>query len=134
MRVVANAVAAARTTNFRKWLKDKLGTLDDYTVLGTNVLVATYIRPEKTTGGIIRPETNIQEDIHQGKVSLILKMGEGAFKFDGPYVFVGTKPKVGDYVMHHSSDPRALSLNEVSCKLIDSSMVRMIVPDPDAFY
>ncbi len=132
MRV--NVMAAARTTNFRKFVKEQLGTLDDYDLLYSNVLVAGYIRPEKTAGGIIRPDANITEDRHQGKIGLILKIGDNAFKYDGPYEYVGKKPKVGDYIMYHSSDARELALNGVSCRLIDSSLIRMIVPDPDAFY
>lgn len=134
MRV--NVIAAARSTNFRKWIKEQLGTLEDYDVLYGNVLVAGYIRPEKTAGGIIRPDANITEDRHQGKVGLIIKLGATAFKYDGmtAFAFEGRKPKIGDYVMYNSSETREVGINGVSCRLVDSSLIRMVVPDPDAFY
>ncbi len=132
MRV--DVIAASRSGNFRKYVKDKLGSLEDYVVLGSNVLCATYVLPEKTAGGIIRPNLHVDQDRFQGKISLVLKLGESAFKYDGPYEYLGRKPKVGEYVMCHASDPRELAINEVSCRLVDSSLIRMIVPDPDAFY
>lgn len=129
-----NVLEAAQAANFRKYITNKLGSLDDWTVLFSNVLLATYILPEKTIGGIIRPQSNISQDVWQGKVGLILKLGETAFKYDGPYEYVGRKPKVGEYVMCHSSDPREVGINGQSCKIVDSSLCRMIVPDPDALY
>lgn len=132
MRV--NVIEASQAPNFRKYVKEKLGTLDDYVVLGSNVLVATYVEREKTKGGIFLPQNTTNEIRHQGKVSLVLKLGEAAFKYDGPYEYTGRKPKVGEYVMCHASDVRELAINEVSCRLVDSSLIRMIVPDPDALY
>src|SRR5215475_2443467 len=44
---------------------------------GENLLVATYIRPERTRGGIIRPESNIKEDEFQGNVGLVVQVGDG---------------------------------------------------------
>ena len=46
-------------------------------VWGENLLVATYIRPERTKGGIIRPESIVREDEFQGNIGLVLKIGDG---------------------------------------------------------
>ena len=50
------------------------------------MLCAIYIAPEKTAGGIIRPQSNIDEDIHQGKVGLIVGVGPLAFQSQRPMV------------------------------------------------
>ncbi len=108
---------------------------DGIDVLGSNVLCAVYIAPEKTSGGIIRPEGHIHQDIHQGKVGLILKMGDMAFKFDGPFEYKGKSPKIGDYVMYRASDAaNKLGLCGFSCVLVDSSLIRMVVGNPAIIY
>lgn len=122
------------SVSFKEAAMTALGNLDGYTVLTSNVLVATYIKPGKTTGGIILPDSSTDEDRWQGKIGLVLKLGETAFKYDGSAFYEGTAPKVGDYVMFHTSDSRELGINGTSCRFVDSSLVRMIVPDPDGVY
>lgn len=110
------------------------GKADKYQVLYDNVLVATYVMPARTSGGIILTDKSIDEDRWQGITGMVLKLGDTAFRFDGQYEYNGPKPKVGDFVMYHSSDSREVGINGVSCRLIASSLIRMIVPDPDALY
>src|SRR5258705_13528094 len=52
-----------------------VGDLTKVKVGGDLVLLGTYIRNERTSGGIIRPKENVQEDEFQGKVGLVLKAG-----------------------------------------------------------
>ena len=128
----------AANEDFREIVLAKLGELSDFHVLGTDVLVATYIAPRKTAGGIILTERGVDEDRWQGKVGLVLKLGENAFKYvyqaNGAYEHTGTVPKVGDYVAFHTSDTRELGIRGVSCRTIDASLIRMIVPSPDDIY
>jgi len=56
-----------------------IGDIDGMDVFSDLVLVGTYIRPEKTAGGIIRPKEVVQEDEFQGKVGLVLKSGPLAY-------------------------------------------------------
>jgi len=51
-------------------------------LLRNRVLVASFIRPEKTSGGIIRPDAVREEDKWQGKAGLILAVGPDAFNFE----------------------------------------------------
>lgn len=136
-RMKLNVVALAQrdhSTSFKKAVLKELGDLSDFLVLGSNVLVATYIQTEKTPGGIIVPNNSVHEDRWQGKANLVLKLGETAFKYDGPYEYKGTIPKPGDYVMFHTSDGRELGIRGTSCRLVDSSLIKMITPDPDELY
>lgn len=124
--------------DFADMVRRKIGSLDDYVVMGSSVLVATYIKPRKTAGGIILTEKAVDEDRWQGKVGLVLKMGEDAFKYtyaaSGAYTYEGQKPEVGTYIAFHTSDAREVGIKGVSCKLIDASLIKLIVPDPDAIY
>lgn len=69
-----------------------------------NVLVATYIEPEKTAGGIIKPDRTLAENRFQGKGALVLRMGPLAFKDDNIAKFGGAELKEGDWVMVRPSD------------------------------
>lgn len=120
---------------FKDLVLEKLGNvIETATVLGSDILIATYIKPRRTSGGIILTDKTVNEDRWQGKAGLILKLGETAFKYDGAYEYKGTVPDVGQYVAFHTSDSREIGINGVSCRILDSQFVRMIIADPDAIY
>ena len=84
-------------------------------LLRNRVLVASFIRPEKTSGGIIRPDAVREEDKWQGKAGLILAVGPSAFDFeevaDDPDCLTWEDaraahniPNVGDWVFFRGSD------------------------------
>lgn len=127
-------VEMSQAADFKTAVMKELGDLSKFEVLGANVLMATYIKPEKTKGGIIIPEKTKDEDRWQGTIGLVLKMGEQAFKFDGPYEYKGRVPEIGEYVMFHTSDTRELGIRNISCRLINSELIRMIVPAPQDLY
>ena len=129
-----NIVELSQADDYKKAVLKSLGDLSKFDVLGSSVLVATYVRPEKTKGGILMPDRMKDEDRYQGKVGLVIKKGSAAFKYDGPYPFEGEAPEIGDYVMFHSSDAREVGIRGVSCKLIDSSLIKMVVPRPEDLY
>ena len=51
--------------------------LTGVTTWGENLLVMSYIRPERTRGGILRPADNIREDEFQTNVGLVVQVGDG---------------------------------------------------------
>lgn len=120
--------------DFKKLVLESVGDLSGFTVLHTDVLVATYVAPRKTAGGILLPDKSVEEDRWQGKVGLVLKMGEGAFRYTGAFTYEGSVPKVGDYVAFHTSDTREIGIRGTSCRTIDCSLIRMIIPDPSDIY
>ena len=126
--------------SFHTAIHEALGDLSEYRVLGSNVLLATYVAPGKTQGGIILTDKTREEDRWQCVVGLILKMGAMAFKFDGAYEYTDDMleklqpPKVGDYVMFNTSDSREVGVRNQSCRMVDSSLIRMVVPNPDELY
>jgi co-chaperonin GroES (HSP10) len=84
-----------------------LRIIGDYThlrVAAQQVLVAGYIRPEKTKGGIIRTDRAFGEDRFQGKVGLVLTVGSLAFVDDSVNKFGGFSLKPGDWAIFRPSD------------------------------
>lgn len=99
-------------------------------IIGDMVLVGTYIRPEKTAGGIIRPETNKQEDVWQGKVGVVLKWGPDAFRNEEGEVYEQAAG-VGEWVVFKVGDGWSFNLNGYPCRLVRDANIRMIVKNPD---
>lgn len=133
-------VAVARTINelsqsrdFRSDVNRLIGNLDNIKVFFNHILVATYIRPEKI-GSIIRPDSNKDEDVYQGKVGLVLKKGPMAFTDDAEIDFLGQNVDVGDWVVYRVGDGWELTINKVSCRMLADRNIKLGVPNPEIIY
>lgn len=125
MPVIASnkIVELAQAADAKKALIDNVGDISKVRITGQNLFVATYIRPEKTRGGIIRPESNVREDEFQGNVGLVLKVGEAFNKEDA-------EDLLHQWVMFGYNDGLRYRYNDVPCRTIHVDRVRQIVPDP----
>jgi co-chaperonin GroES (HSP10) len=115
----------------KKELMSKVGDLSGMSLFGPTVLMATYLRPAKTKSGIILTEKYRDEDIYQGKIGLVLKLGPKAFS-DEPWF--GEKVEVGDWVWFRASNGTALKVNEVDCRYMDDIHVQGKVAQPDMIW
>lgn len=106
----------------------------NHTVLHSQVLVAHFIQPAQTKGGIFKPDNTIQEDRFQGNCFLVIGLGKGAFKDDSIAKFNGDKLKVGDWVMAVTADGAALYINSVPCRIFSDTRILMKVEDPGMYY
>ncbi len=100
-------------------------------VLGADLLMAIYVRPEKTASGIYVADVTRKEDIYQGKVGLVLALGPLAFVEDETHKFGGVVPKVGDWIAVRVGDTFQLSLGQQACRLVQDVNVRAILDAPD---
>jgi len=112
-------------------IMDKFGDLADIDVFHNLILVATYLRPEKTKGGLILTDKTRKEDEYQGKVGLVIKKGPMAFVDDDRIQFNGQNVEVGDWVTYRFSDGLPLEIDGVHCRLIEDSHVKLRVSSPD---
>jgi co-chaperonin GroES (HSP10) len=110
---------------------NKIGDLSKFKVMFGKVLVATYMRPEKTKSGIILSDKTRDEDEWQGKASLVLKMGPLAFKDTPDVKFYGERVEVGDWIAVRPSDAQAIKINGVPCRVIQDVHCFMKLPSPD---
>lgn len=111
----------------------KIGSLDGIDLLHNQVLVAVYMQPEKTAGGIIRPDVNRDEDRHQSKVGLILKAGDKAFTPDDEWSWPDGLG-IGDWVFFRVSDGWNVTLNgdrNNLCRILNDTQIRGRVQHPD---
>jgi len=115
-------------------LTTAVGAIEDIEVFNNQVLVAVYIRPEKTKGGIIRVAQTLAEDKIQGKVGLVIKKGPIAFLEDGGLWFQGVTINLGDWVYFRPSDGWALTINGAICRILEDVNVKGRVQHPDQVY
>lgn len=128
MRAIAESDTDPKTAILKEIGKHKTE------VFHSKVLVAQYIRPAKTAGGIFMPDRMVEEDRYQGNIFLVLAMGPGAFKDDNIAKFHGSKLKVGDWVMCVAGDGIALFINEVPCRIYEDARILMKVENPENYY
>lgn len=107
------------------------GAINDVELLGSTLLVAIYVRPTKTASGIYLTEKTTDEDLYQGKVGLVLRLGPIAFKEDETHRFGGVVPKVGDWVLLNVGETWPFSLGKTRCRIVEDVSVKAILARPD---
>lgn len=131
-------VTVEHTENPKETLFAKIGPLPDSVVQGSRILVAIYQPPmvTKTAGGIILTDAMSEDDydeyVWQGKVGMIVAMGEKAYVDDDTMKFGGLKNEIGDWVWFMPSDGQAVYVNEVPCRRFNSEgFIAGKIPHPD---
>lgn len=112
-------------------LLEDVGDISGIDVFNNNVLVGTYLRPEKTKSGIILTDQHRDEDKYQSKVGLILKVGPQAFKDKDSIWFQGANLTLYQWVLFRPSDGISMVVNKVPCRLLTDTNVRARLPHPD---
>lgn len=120
----------SQAANPRMAIIKAVGDLTEQKVFSDMVLVGTYIRNEKTSGGIIRPTDNVAEDIWQGKVGLVLKAGPLAYADWETDEQKGQAAQIGTWVVYAIKDGWGIELNGTPCRLIPYERIRMRITDP----
>lgn len=134
---VATAVKIGRLSeakDFRETAWEELGDISGVEVFFNHILVVTYIRNEKTKGGIIRPGINIDEDAYQGKVGLVVKKGPMAFAEDDEVSFAGLDVSVNDFVVYRVGDGWDITINGVPCRMLTDRTIKMRIKNPEIIF
>lgn len=115
-------------------IKDAVGDLTGFEVFHNLILIGIYKAPEKTAGGIFRPESSKKEDVFQGVVGHVLKVGPAAFKDDENNKFYGVEVKEGDWIVYRPSDTWMTSVNGQECRVLEDAKVKARVAHPDLVF
>lgn len=143
-------IDAVRAGSFRATARDvpvdddkdtifaELGDLGSIKLPLNQILVAIYKAPERTKGGIIRPDIVRQEDVWQGVAGLVVKMGPHCYEQTSglDYEWVEEdRCSVGDWVMFRRADGIRVDVCGRECLLLHSERgVKMVLPRPDAVF
>lgn len=118
----------------KKAILEEIGSIDDINVFNNQILVAIYMRPEKTKSGIILTDDTRSEDRYQGKVGLVLKKGATAFVDPDNKWFVDTNVEIGDWVYFRVTDGWSVNVHGVSCRILEDTDIRGSIQYPDAVW
>jgi len=127
-------IAMLHEVNPKDVLLKELGDISGVELLNTQVLVAVYIRPEKTMGGIFIAAKTLDEDRYQSKVGLVIKTGPSAFVDEGGKWFSNLDLKAGDWIVFRPSDGWDVTINGVLCRMFNDTAIRARIPHPDNVY
>ena len=118
-------------TDPKQKLLDDIGDISAFEIYNNQILIAIYIRPNKTKSGIYLSDQSREEDKVQGKVGLVVKKGPAAFVDDTSEWFKDISVEVNDWVVIRPSDGWAITVNNVLCRIVDDTAVRGKIDVPD---
>lgn len=114
---------------FKRIALEKIN-VDQVDVFLNRVLTIVYIGYERTAGGIIKPHDTKAEDIYQGKVALVLKVGPTAFVSDATHDFHGMFVARGNWVTFRIGNSSQIEISKVPCRLVSDHYIELRVSDP----
>lgn len=117
-----------------KFIHNEIGNIDDIEIFHNQVLVAIYIRPEQTKGGILLPGQTRDEDKYQGKVGLVIKKGNEAFVDDTGKWFRGVNIDLDDWIVFRPSEGWQITVHGVLCRILSDTDIRGRIPAPDSVW
>lgn len=109
----------------------EIGDISEVEVFNNQLLVAVYIRPQKTKSGIYLTDKTTEEDRFQSKVGLVLKKGPLAFDDNTGQWFSNVDINENEWVVFRPSDGWSITVNNVLCRLIEDVNVKGRVDHPD---
>ena len=124
-------VAVGISEDPKREIIKKIGDLKPVQVFNNQVLVAVYIRSEKTKGGVFLAESTRNEDRYQSKVGLVIKTGPSAFVDEEQRWFKDLDVKLDDWIVFRPSDGWDITINGVLCRMLLDTNVRMKIDQPD---
>lgn len=114
-------------------LLEQLGDISQVELFHNQVLLAVYLRPEKTKSGLILTANHLDEDKYQSKVGLLVKRGPLAFEQDGNW-FNGMTFQDHEWLIFRPSDGWSITVNGVLCRIFDDISIKGRAPHPDSVY
>ena len=115
-------------------LLQKIGNIEDFAIANNQVLVAIYIRPEKTKSGIYLSDNYRDEDKYQSKAALVIKKGPIAFEDSTGTWFKDFNVDVNDWVIYRPSDGWSINVNGVPCRMLEDISIKGRIPSPDVIF
>jgi co-chaperonin GroES (HSP10) len=121
--------AASEAARMRKLFDDGPAQLKP---AGVNILAIMWVRPGRTRGGIELPDNAKEEDIYQGKISLVVSVGPDCFQSTSYRTYTGPTCKEGDWIFTDPMAGKKFQLNKAFCRLVHDDEIRGVVNGPQA--
>lgn len=111
----------------------EIGDVSNVEVFHNQVLLAVYVRPQKTKSGLYLTDSHREEDRFQSKVGLLIKKGPQAFVDDGQW-FTGLTFNTHDWLVFRPSEGWSITVNGVLCRMFEDISIKGRVNHPDAVW
>jgi len=115
-------------------LLKSLGDLSKIELFNNTILLAVYIRPQRTKSGIYLTDKTTDEDRYQSKVGLLVAAGPMAFTDQEGNWFSGASIANHDWLVYRPSDGWNVTVNGVLCRMMVDTQIRMRISHPDEVY
>lgn len=115
----------------KQLILEKIGNIDDIKLFGQQILVVTYIRPEKMKSGLFITSAVRDEDKFQGKCGLVVKKGPLADEEIKKLNNGQSEVKLHDWLFYRPTDGYAMSVNGTHCRVLYAEDTRGTIPAPD---
>jgi co-chaperonin GroES (HSP10) len=112
-------------------LIQEVGDISNVEIFNNQILVAVYLRPQKTKSGLYLSDKTTDEDRYQSKVGLVLKKGPTAFVDETEEWFKGVNINENDWIVFRPSDGWQITVNNVLCRILEDVTVRGRIDQPD---
>ena len=109
-----------------------LPLIEGLDIFRNEVLVVTAPNRTHSKGGLIIPEQYKKEQRFQGKIGLVVALGEIAFQDDDLWPAVEKRPVVGTWVFYRTADSSECAIGGYSCRFIDDNKIRGRCPASDS--
>lgn len=119
----------SRADDPQKAIIKAVGDLSKENVFSDLVLVGTFIRNEKH-GSLILPKEYLQEDEHQSKVGLVLKVGPYAYSDWEEETKRGQNAQLHTWVVFAIKDTWPVQIRDTPCRFVPYDKIRMRLTDP----
>lgn len=107
------------------------GALDEVDLFKAQVLLAIFQRDKLGKNSkLISAEKTKREDVYQGRVGLVVKVGPKAFQDDKDVSFGGKRVHEGDWAFYIPANGTRLMVNGVECRIIEDVHIDGKVTDP----
>lgn len=124
-------VAMHHDVDPKQKLIEEIGDLSQVELFNNQLLVAVYIRPQKTKSGLYLSDKTVDEDRFQSKVGLLMKMGPSAFEDNNDGWFKGETFKEHEWLVFRPSDGWSVTVNGVLCRILVDTQVKGRIAAPD---
>jgi hypothetical protein len=111
-----------------------LGDLSKIELFNNTILLAVYIRPQRTKSGLYLSDKTLDEDRYQSKVGLLVAAGPTSFTDPDGNWFAGAGIKLHDWLAYRPSDGWNVTVNGVLCRMMVDTQIRMRISHPDEVY
>ncbi len=99
---------------------------------GNFIVCVLWARPEKTKGGVIITQAARDEEIWQGKNSLIVSIGPDCFQDNVYRCFTGVRARVGDWIVTDPMAGKKLQVNKAFVRIIVDDQILARTNGPQA--